>query len=836
MRRLPSIALVALSLATVLSTAARAAVPPLYKDPSLPVATRVEDLLSRLTPDEKILLLGGTGFTTQAIPRLDVPAFVMSDGPVGLRNAGATTAYPAGIALAASFDTDNALAIGTALGRDARSRGVHILLGPAMNPYRSPLTGRNFEYLGEDPVLAGTLAAGYVNGVQALHVAATIKHFAGNEQEFDRHNIDSVIDERTLRELYLRPFQICLELSHPWCVMTSYNPLNGIHASENKWLITDVLKDQWHFPGFVMSDWDSCYNTLGMANGGLDLEMPTAIWFTKEKLQPLLDSKQIEQSTIDDKVRRIFTVAFSMGWFDHPQLDPTIQADDPQNNQTALAAALDSITLLKNDQQFLPLDREKIKNIVLVGPTADPAVVSGGGSAQLTAFHPVSIYQGLRKAAGDKITVTRIPWTPPGLGHEMTHMVPSSKTWKAEFFTNQDLTGDPALTRNDNFIDYNWPRRPPAKGIPHDHFSARWTGTIRVDKSGPTIFACSGDDGFRVLLDGKPILDDWSSHAALEKNVTIPLEAGKDYSVVVEYFNGVLGAEIHFGWGAPRELLSADDAATLKSADLVLACVGFNDKTGASVAYEGEGSDRPYSLPANQLELLNRALALNPHTAVILTAGGAVDTTDWLDKTPALLDTYYPGSNGGTAVAEILFGDTNPSGKLPFTWEHTLADYPATPNYPSKATGRINTYTETLFTGYRRLHLQDHPPLFSFGDGLSYTTFEVSTPSTPQLTGDQITLTVPIKNTGSRPGSEVLQLYISPPKGSLPRPDIELKTFTKVSLAPNESKTITLSFPSSSLAYWNPDTKSWTRTPGTYTLYTATASTKLGPGVTMTLP
>jgi beta-glucosidase len=832
MRRLLSVALVA----ALISTAAHAAVPPLYKDPSLPVATRVDDLLSRLTPDEKILLLGGTGFTTQAIPRLDVPAFVMSDGPVGLRNAGATTAYPAGIAMAASFDTDNAHAIGTALGRDARSRGVNILLGPAMNLYRSPLTGRNFEYLGEDPVLAGTLAAGYVEGVQALRVAATIKHFAGNEQEFDRHNLDTIADERTLRELYLRPFQICLELSHPWCVMTSYNPLNGVHASENKWLITDVLKDEWHFPGFVMSDWDSCYNTLGMANAGLDLEMPTAVWFTKEKLQPLIDSGQVLQSTIDDKVRRIFTVAFSMGWFDHPQLDSSIQADDPQNNQTALAAALDSITLLKNEHQFLPLDRTHIKNIVLVGPTADPAVVSGGGSAQLTAFHPVSIYEGIKKLAGDKINVKRVAWTPPGLGRDMTHMVPSSKTWKAEFFTNQDLKGDPALTRDDPFIDYKWPKRPPAKGIPHDHFSARWTGTIRVDKSGPTVFACSGDDGFRVFLDGKPIIDDWSAHAVVEKNVTIPLEAGKDYPVVVEYFNAVMGAEIHFGWGAPRELLSADDAAAVKSADLVLACVGFNDKTGASVAYEGEGSDRSYGLPAIQLEILRRSLALNPNTAVILTAGGAVDTTDWLDRSPALLDTYYPGSNGGTAVAEILFGETNPSGKLPFTWEHTLADYPSTPNYPSKENGRVNDYKETLFTGYRRPHLQEHPPLFAFGDGLSYTTFDVGAPAAPEVAGDQITLTVPVKNTGARPGSEVVQLYVSPPKGTVARPDIELKAFAKVSLAPGETKTVKLSFPQASLAYWNIETKGWTQAPGVYTLYAATASTQLGSGVTLTLP
>ncbi len=836
MSRLLPVAMILLSLAATV----RAAVPPtppLYKDPSLPVATRVKDLLSRLTPDEKILLLGGTGFTTEPIPRLDIPAFVMSDGPVGLRNAGPATAYPAGIALAASFDVDNARAIGIALGRDARSRGVHILLAPAMNIYRSPLTGRNFEYLGEDPFLAGLLAAQYVTGVQSQHVAATLKHFAGNEQEFDRHNLNTVVDERTLRELYLRPFQLCIEQSHPWCVMTSYNPLNGIHASENHWLITDVLKKEWHFPGLVMSDWDSCYSTLGMANAGLDLEMPIAVFYAKDKLQPLLNSGQIQQATLDDKVARLFTVAFSMGWFDHPQADPSIQPDDPQNNQTALAAALDSITLLKNEHAFLPLDRSTLKNIVVVGPTADPAVVSGGGSAQVTAFHPVSIYRGIKALAGEKVNVKRIPWIPPGLTHDMLDHTPSSSTWKAEFFTNQNLEGTPALTRADPRINFTWPRHSPAKGIPHDHFSARWTGTIRVDTPGPVLLACSGDDGFRVFLDGKPILNAWSTHALIEKSVTLPLEAGRDYPVVIEYFNATLGAEIHFGWGAPHQLLSPDDLEAIRTADVAIACVGFNDKTGTDAPYEGEDADRPYALPALQLEMLHHVLALNPHTAVILTAGGAVDTAGWLDQAPALLDAYYPGSDGGTAVAEILFGDTNPSGKLPFTWEHTLADYPATPNYPSKATGPVNDYKETLFTGYRRPHLQDHPPLFAFGHGLSYTTFAVGTLSLPKISDGSLSLAVPLTNTGTRPGSEVLQLYVAPPKSPYPRPDIELKTFAKISLAPGESKTITLTLPLTALNFWNPDTHAWTHAPpGTYTLYAATASTQLGTGVSITLP
>jgi len=817
-----------------------ASVPPIYKDSSLPVETRVNDLLSRLTLDEKITLLGGTGFTTQPIKRLDIPAFVMSDGPMGARNAGPTTAYPAGIALAASFDVENARSIGTALGRDCRARGVHILLGPAMNIYRSPLNGRNFEYLGEDPMLAGTLAAGYVEGLQAEGVSATIKHFAGNEQEFDRHNLDTIADERTLREIYLRPFQICIEQSHPWCVMTSYNPLNGVHASQDKWLITDVLKNEWHFPGLVMSDWDSCYDTLGMANGGLDLEMPTAVFYSKDKLMPLIKSGQIKESTIDDKVRRLFTAAFSMGWFDHPQKDDSIALDDRQNNATALAGARDSLTLLKNENGFLPLDRSKVKNIVLVGPCADPAVVSGGGSGATTPFHPVSILQGLIAKGGDGIKVTRIPWTPPGLGTAMTHQAPSSGTWKAEFFTNEKLEGAATVTREDKFIDFKLPRKKgPADGITHEHFSARWTGTVRVERSGTYVFSTVSDDGARVMVDGKTVIEDWAAHAAKEDSVTLELEGGRDYPVVVEYYNGLADAVMRFGWGTPQEILPSQYVETIRDADVVFACLGFNDKTGASTTYEGEGSDRSYALPKTQLELLEKTLALNPHTAVLLTTGGAVDAAGWLDKTPVLMMTWYPGSDGGTAIAEAILGDINPSGKLPFTWERQWENYPAYGNYPTKESGRVNNYREGVFIGYRREQLQEKPPLFAFGCGLSYTTFEIGQPAVPQLADGAVTVTVPVINTGPRAGAEVVQLYASPHQDDqrrINRPNIELKAYTKITVAPGELKTVTLSFPISSLAFWDDASHSWSIPSGVYTLYTGSSSTQLGPGIELKLP
>ncbi|MGN6367153.1 MAG: glycoside hydrolase family 3 C-terminal domain-containing protein [Phycisphaerae bacterium] len=812
-----------------------------FRNAKLPVEQRVADLLQRLTLDEKILLLGGTGFTTQPIPRLGIPAFVMSDGPVGARNAGQSTAYPAGIGLAASFDIDNARRIGKAIGRDCRARGVHILLGPGMNIDRSPLCGRNFEYLGEDPVLDGELAAGYVEGMQSVGVSSTIKHFAGNEQEFDRHNLDTKADERTLREIYLRPFEICIERAHPWCLMTSYNPLNGVHASQNGWLLNDVLKGDgpggWKFPGLVMSDWTSCYDTLGMANGGLDLEMPKAVFYKSEKLKPLIESGKVSEATLDDKVRRLFRVAISMGWIDRPQKDESIQWDDPANNKVALQGARESLVLLKNDNGFLPLDRSTVKSIVLVGPCADPAIVSGGGSGAVNAFHPVSILQGFVDKAGKDLKVTRVPWSPPGLGDAMVKREPSSGTWKAEYFANQNLEGTPAVTRQEKSIEFKLKRNSgPVEGVSHDHFSVRWTGTVRVEKSGPWVFGAASDDGSRVFVDGQKVIDDWSGHAVRDRTATVNLQAGKDYPVVVEYYNGTQDAAMRFGWGPPQEVLPAEYDDVIRNADAVFACVGFNDKTGASVQYEGEGSDRPYALPAVQLDLMQKVFALNPKTGVILTTGGAVDVTGWLDNARSLMMTWYAGSNGGEAVAEAVFGDVNPSGRLPFTWEHSWEEYPAYGNYPTKESGRVNTYKEGVFLGYRREKLESKPPLFAFGSGLSYTAFDVGIAGTPSVKDGVVHLQVNVKNTGTRAGAEVVQVYASPEEESgVERPSRALVGFARVEVAPGETKSAGVDCPVSYFGYWDDKSHAWKGLDGTYRLYAGRSSLELGQGVEVAL-
>ena len=703
----------------------------LYKDPKAPVEKRVDDLLSRLTQEEKIKLLGGASlFHTHGIERLGIPPLRMSDGPIGVHDMGdderhgnPSTIFAGGMALASSWDIEMAKQVGTALGRDARARGIHILLGPGMDMYRAPYCGRNFEYFGEDPLLTGYLAAAYVQGVQSQGVAATIKHFVANDQEHDRNHLSSDVDERTLREIYLKPFEIALRNSSPWCVMDSYNPINGVHATNNDWLNNKVLKDEWGFQGFVMSDWWACDNAQESANGGLDLEMPGhPKYFNSGKLLPLLANGAVTQATVDDKVRRILRVMISLGFLDRPQVDTSIPQDDPEDNVVALKGAREGIVLLKNEGHLLPLDPAKVKKIVVLGHNADPAVPVGGGSAHVDYRHTVSVLQGLKDIAGPGIEIVRVPWS-----------------------TLPDTT------------DFDNP--------PHK-FSEAYT---------------------------------WSAYGAKD-NPPLP----------------------------------PDYIEQIKTADVAIVCVGFNNNsrnywntTHSRPDIEGESVERTYELPPGQAAVIQAVAKLNPRTVVILNAGGSVETASWIDQVPALLDAFYPGQAGGTALAEILFGKTNPSGKLVFSWEKKWEDSPTHDTYPTKENGYKNTYTEGVFVGYRGYDARNIEPLFPFGFGLSYTTFVYSNLQvTPGANGD-LAATFSMKNTGKIAGDEVAQVYITPPSSPTPRPVRELKGFARISLQPGETKAVTVSIRKSDLAYWDPGTRKWTIPPGNYSAQVGPSSRDL---------
>jgi beta-glucosidase len=684
----------------------------IYQDSHAPTDQRVDDLLARLSQDEKIKLIGGAAlFQAAEVKRLGIPSMKMSDGPCGVKNGGPSTVYACGIALAASWDVALAKREGTSLGSDARARGDNILLGPGMDMYRAPLCGRNFEYFGEDPILSGRIASGYIQGVQSQGVAATMKHFVANDQEFDRVNISSTVDERTLREIYLKPFEIALREAGPWCVMDSYNPINGVRATANDWLNNQVLKGEWNFRGILMSDWEASHEALGTANGGLDLEMPgPPKYFKPELLSPLLASGKISQETLDDKVRRILRVMVSLGFLDRPQLDSSLPKDNPDSNATALAGAREGIVLLKNQGNLLPLSSVRTKKIVILGRNADPAVAVGGGSGHAEFIHAVSVLQGLKDQAGNDVQITRVPWStlPPE-----TDFSVSPKGQKAYAYSAYGAGNNPAL--------------PP----------------------------------------------------------------------------------------------SAIDA--IKKADVAVVCVGFNDNVldywgtfASRPDSEGEAHDRTYHLPPGQEKVIEAVVALNPRTVVILNAGGSVATAGWIDKIPVLLDAFYPGQAGGDAVAEILFGKTNPSGRLPFSWEKKWEDSPAYGNYPTQENHGKNDYQEGVFLGYRWFDSKNIAPLFPFGFGLSYSSFLYSGLQITEASNGDVAATFSIQNTSQTPGCDVAQLYIVPPTCLVPRPVHELKGFARICLQPGETKSISIQIKREDLAYWNPGSKQWTVTSGMY--------------------
>ncbi len=655
--------------------AAEAGAPPGF-GPAAMAEQRADDLLSQMTLEEKISYLGGTnGFYIRAIPRLGLPAIKMSDGPMAARNDGPTTAYPGGIALAATWDPRMAGKIGEALGRDCRARGVNILLGPAVNIYRSPLCGRNFEYLGEDPFLASALVAPMVRGIQSQGVLATVKHFACNNQEWDRNGISSEVDERTLEEIYLPAFKAAVREGGAGCVMTAYNLLNGTHCAESDYLMNQVLKRDWGFSGFVMSDWGAVHNGINAANAGLDLEMPAGRFMRPATLLPAIADGGVKESVIDDKVRRILRTIIAAGFLDRPQRRDDIPRNDPENAQVALEGAREAIVLLKNNRHTLPLDRRAIKSIAVIGPNAIRAVYCGGGSAFPRVFAAISIRDGIGKAAGD---------------------------------------------------------------------------------------------GIQVLT-------------------------STNYGEAV---------------------------ALAKQADAAVVCVGFNP------LLEAEGHDRTFELPPEQAEFIQAVAAVNRRTIVVINSGGGVAWTNWLDKTPAVLEAWYPGQAVGQAVAEIVFGDVNPSGRLPATFEKRFEDNPSAPYYHLRAGGKT-PYTEGVFGGYRGYDENKVEPQFCFGHGLSYTEFKYgkaqATPGKIATTG-QTVVSVEVKNTGKRAGDEVVQLYVHEEKSSVPQPPKELKGFLRVSLEPGEIKTVNLALNAEQLGFFDVKTHGFVVEPGVYEVMVGSSS------------
>lgn len=627
---------------------------------------RAKALVDQMTLQEKVDYIAGyrDGFYIRPVERLGIPEIRMADGPQGVRNNTKSTLFACGVAAAASWDQALAYEMGVALGQDSRARGVHILLGPGVNIYRSPLCGRNFEYMGEDPYLAARTAVNYIEGVQSQGVMATIKHFALNNQEYDRHHVSSNADERTMNELYFPSFRAAVEEANVGSVMTSYNLVNNVHSSENGYLINDMLRHKWGFEGLVMSDWTSTYSTLGIVKGGLDLEMPRAFYMKYDFIKPMIDSGVIRESEIDEKVQHILQTLIAFGFLDRPQLDTTISEDNAYSRETAYKMASESAVMLKNDG-VLPLKAGRKNRIVVMGPNAD-RIPCGGGSGRVDPLYSISLYAGMQQL-GKNFPVQLIE---------------------------------------------------PAKGLDYD---------------------------------------------------------------------------------------TPENVKALESASTVVICAGFDTKT------EKENADRTFTLPEGQEDMIKFAAAHNGNVIVVVYSGGGFDMSAWKDDVKGIIMGWYPGQEGGLALARMMAGEFSPSGRLPMSIESKWEDNPVHDSYYPKEkaeskrgfTNRYVTYSEGVFVGYRGYDRLGIKPLYPFGYGLTYGDFEYKDLKV-NAAENGVDVTFTLVNSG-RPASEVAQIYVGEQNPTVPRPVKELKGYAKIQLGKGESKTVTVHLDNDAFAFYDVD-------------------------------
>ena len=780
---------------------------------------RAAEVVKQMTLEEKIAYVGGyEAWYVREIPRLGLPAVRMADGPQGVRNNTKSTLYPSGVAAAATWDKALIEQMGISLGKDSRARGVHILLGPGANIYRSPLCGRNFEYFGEDPYLAGEIATAYIKGVQSQGVMACIKHFAGNNQEWDRHSVSSDIDERTLNEIYFPAFEKAVKEAKVATIMTSYNLLNGVHASEDKYLNQDVLRGQWGFGGFVMSDWTSCYSPINVIRWGVDLEMPFAKCLKPELIKSLVEQGVIDERALDIKCQNIIQTIFAFEFDKREQLDKSLPENNPECDAVAHKLSQSAIVMLKNDN-FLPFKKGKV---VVCGPNAD-RIVTGGGSGFVTPLMACSVAEGMQNI-DKKIKSTHIPtakYDLPGVVYADKAL--ATKGIAAEYYNNIELKGEPAH----KFISEKVSINENVFGAHNDMVgvSTRHTFYYKTEKDQAYSLTLNSNDGHRMYLDGKKIFDTWGRDSNQSSYMLFEFKAGQVYEFVVEQVNR--GGSISLGTIFQPAIVEDDTTVkALSEAECVVVCLGHNNFT------EKENSDRTFELPNGQLDYLNMVLKYNNNVVVVLNGGGAIEMAPWMSKVKAILMAWYPGQQGGLAISEIITGKISPSGKLPISIETKLEDNPCSANYHENVdrirSKKINPharveYREGLFVGYRGYEKSGVKPLFPFGFGLSYTTFDYSNIKIAK-DGKEFVVSFDVKNTGKVAGAEVAQVYVGDDECRLVRPAKELKGFEKVMLQPGETKSLSVRLGDEAFRFYDPILREWVVEPGTFTVHVGASS------------
>jgi len=797
----------------LLFTGAKNPEKPIYLDKNYPVNERVEDLLNKLTLEEKIDLLGGTGFASKEIKKLGIPELRMTDGPVGVRW-DPSNSYPSGISMGATWNPALIEKIGEAIGQDVKAKGRDVILGPCVNILRTPQGGRNFESFGEDPYLTSRIAVDYIKGVQKENVAACVKHFAANNQEHERTFIDVNVDERTLHEIYFPAFKAAITEAGSLTIMSSYNKVNGPYASENDYLLKDVLKGQWKFDGLVMSDWGAVHSSIPTAKGGLDIEMPTGYYMNDSTLLDAVKSGEISESVINDKVRRLFTVIYKLGLFDKQYEPDSTKVKSDFKSQVAYQAALESIVLLKNSKNTLPLNAAKIKSVAVIGPNGATARTGGGGSSLVTPIYAYSPLEALKAKLGNNVKIEfakgcLVKGDPNPIDESC---IPNG--FKAEFFNNMNLEGNSVLTRTDKQINFNWTGKP-AEEVNEDMFSVRWTGEVVAPKSGKYTFDVISDDGVRFFVDGKLLINDWSNHAAQTYAAELELTAGKTYNIKVEFYDNGGDAVCSLGWKVPGQSYLKEAVELAKKSDVAIVFAGTNDRL------EGEGFDRPdLNLPEGQDELISEVVKANKNTIVVLNNGGPLLVNKWINEVPAVLESWFYGEEGANAVVDVLTGKYNPSGKSPMTWPMKWEDCSAYGTYKSQDS--VTYYKDGIYVGYRHFEKKNIKPMFPFGFGLSYTTFAYNNLKIDN--NGTIKVKFDVKNTGKVKGDEVVQLYIKDVVSSIDRPVKELKRFSKVPLNPGESKTVEFELTKDDLSFYDVKTHSWVAEPGDFEILVGSSS------------
>ncbi len=801
---------------------------------------RIKTLVNQMTLAEQVSLLSGQDFwSVPGIPRLEIETLRVTDGPNGARGGGGliggvkSAAFPVGIALGASWNVDLVEAVGQALAEEVKSKGAHVSLSPTVNIHRSVTNGRNFECYAEDPILTAQLAGAFVTGLQSEGISATIKHFVGNESEIERTTMSSEIDERTLREVYLIPFEHAVKVAGTWGIMSSYNRLNGTFTSENEWLLTEVLRNEWKYTGIVMSDWFGSHSTAPTVNAGLDLEMPGPSRDRGQKLIAAVEAGEVAAETVRLRALNMLRLMDRTTAIDDDRAFVELADDRPAHRALIRRAGAEGTVLLKNDG-LLPLDPRSLGKIAVIGPNAKVAQIMGGGSAQLNPHYRVSPWEGLVSGLGE----SRLSFAAGCSNARFEPLL--EQNFDVEYFDSPDLSGEVRHRETHQGGEMFAIGEIAGGKVDQTKWSARLTTHYTPEVSGTYRIGVAAAAFARIKVDGKLVVDDWTNWQAgrtyFEEGSdevvgSIALEAGKPYKIELEIARkpAVVLAFTAFriGLGLPLgDAAIAEAVAAAKAAETALVFVG---RTGE---WDTEGSDLlDITLPGRQDELVRAVAAANPRTVVVLQTGGPVEMP-WLDDVAAVLEAWYPGQEAGNAIADVLTGVAEPGGRLPQSFPVKWNDNPVHSQdleiYPGLA-GKVR-YEEGVFIGYRHYDRQGIAPLFPFGFGLSYTRFALSdfiVDDAAFAADGTVGVRVTVTNTGERAGSEVVQLYVGDPVASVPRPKKELKAFAKVHLKPGEAREVRLTLKDRDFAFYSVGAKHWLVEPGEFTLLLGTSATHM---------